>query len=148
VGHSYCVNFVHCVFSTKDRADLIPPALLEKLWAYVHGICRHDNVQLLANRRYSESYSPADFPSRSRSDLSEVINRIKSNSSRWLGEHANAFAWQEGYGAFSVGASQLTTVKEYIRKQEAHHRKRNFEEEFTELLRRHGVSFDPKYIYG
>ena len=147
MGHSYRVNFVHCVFSTKERAESIPADLQPKLWAYISGICNNDNIQLLAIGGTSNHvHLLLALPAAMR--LSEAINRIKSNSSRWVGERRNGFAWQEGYGAFSVGASQLSTVRDYVRKQEVHHRKRNFEQEFVELLERYGVSFNPKYMYG
>ena len=147
MGHSYCTNFVHCVFSTKDRSESIPPEIQEKLWAYVSGIAKNEQVPLLAiggtnNHVHLIIALPASV------SLSEAISKIKSNSSRWLGEHGSTFAWQEGYGAFSVGASQLQMLKNYIRNQEKHHKKRDFEEEFVALLKLYGVSFDPAHVYG
>jgi hypothetical protein len=65
-----------------------------------------------------------------------------------MGEQGIDFAWQEGYGAFSVSSSNLENVARYIRKQEAHHRRFDFEEEYRALLKKHGVEYDPKYIYG
>ncbi len=147
MGHSYCTNFVHCVFSTKDRRESIPSELQEKLWAYVRGIAKNEEVPLLAiggtnNHVHLIIALPASV------SLSEAISKIKSNSSRWLGEHGSSFASQEGYGAFSVGASQLQILKNYIRNQEKHHQKRDFEEEFVALLKLYGVSFDPAHVYG
>ena len=147
MGHSYCTNFVHCVYSTKDRCESIPTEIQEKLWAYVSGIGKNEQVPLLAiggtnNHVHLLIALPASV------SLSEAISKIKSNSSRWLGEHGSTFAWQEGYGAFSVGASQLQMLKNYIRNQEKHHQKRDFEEEFVALLKLYGVSFDPAHVYG
>jgi hypothetical protein len=65
-----------------------------------------------------------------------------------MAEKIGSFSWQEGYGAFSVSPSQVRTVKEYIRNQERHHRKRNFEEEFVLLLNKSGVDYDPRYLFG
>jgi putative transposase len=80
--------------------------------------------------------------------LAKTVLTVKSNSSRWLRQSVRHFAWQEGYAAFSVSVSLFPTVVRYIRNQEAHHRKMNFEEEFLALLRRHGVEYDPKFVFG
>jgi REP element-mobilizing transposase RayT len=80
--------------------------------------------------------------------LAKAIQLIKGNSSKWMGEQGIEFAWQEGYGAFSVSSSNLEQVEAYIRNQEAHHRKFSFEEEFLALLKKHGVEYDPKYVVG
>jgi putative transposase len=74
--------------------------------------------------------------------LAEIVQKVKANSSRWLGEQDIEFEWQKGYGAFSVSPSMLQTVKAYIRSQEEHHKKRNFEEEFLALLKKSGIAFD------
>jgi REP element-mobilizing transposase RayT len=77
--------------------------------------------------------------------LATAVQKLKGSSSRRLGK---GFAWQEGYGAFSVSPSQVAMVKEYIANQETHHRKRSFEEEFTEMLRKCGVEYDPQFVFG
>ena len=77
--------------------------------------------------------------------LSHIVNLLKSNSSKWLG---GEFAWQEGYGAFSVSASRVPAVKRYIEHQAEHHARRSFDEEFAALLQKHGVTFDPRYVMG
>jgi len=75
-------------------------------------------------------------------------NSGDANSSRWTHERGQKVEWQEGYGAFSVSASNLSVVERYIRNQAAHHRKMSFEEEFVALLRKHGVEFDAKFVFG
>jgi REP-associated tyrosine transposase len=147
MGHSYCTNFVHCVFSTKNRRESVPPELEERLWAYISGIAENEKLPLLAiggtsNHVHLLISLPASVA------LANAISKMKSNSSRWLGEHGIPFAWQQGYGAFSVGASQLPAVKRYIASQADQHKKRNFDEEFVMLLRHYGISFDPAYVYG
>jgi putative transposase len=74
--------------------------------------------------------------------LSKAIQVFKANSSRWLGEHGIDFEWQEGYGAFSVSASNTAAVKAYIEEQERHHARRNFEDEFTVMLKKAGKAHD------
>jgi hypothetical protein len=73
---------------------------------------------------------------------------IKTNSSRWINGRGKTFAWQEGYGAFCVSASNLAAVVRYIHDQEKHHRKMTFEEEYLALLTKHGVEFDPRFVFG
>lgn len=80
--------------------------------------------------------------------LTEAVALVKSNSSKWLREQNSEFAWQEGYGAFSVSSSNIETVIRYIQKQETHHRKITFEDEFIALLKRHKIPYDPKYVFG
>jgi putative transposase len=80
--------------------------------------------------------------------LAKAVFAIKSNSSRWSHERGQKVQWQEGYGAFSVSASNLPVVERYIRNQAAHHRKMSFEEEFLVLLKKHGVEFDARYVFG
>ena len=77
--------------------------------------------------------------------LATAVQKLKGSSSRWMGK---GFAWQEGYGAFSVSPSQVAAVKRYIANQESQHRKHSFEEEFTEMLRKCGVEYDPKFVFG
>jgi hypothetical protein len=79
--------------------------------------------------------------------LANAVALVKSNSSKWIGEQDKSFAWQEGYGAFSVSSSRVAAVIKYIDTQEAHHRKISFEDEFITLLKKHGVAFDPKYVF-
>ena len=80
-------------------------------------------------------------------DFSEAMQKVKANSSRWLGENGVRFEWQKGYGAFSVSPSLLPTVQAYIRNQEEHHKSRSFEEEFVALLKKSGVAYDAERIF-
>jgi REP element-mobilizing transposase RayT len=80
--------------------------------------------------------------------LAKAVLLLKSHSSKWMGEQGREFSWQEGYGAFSVSSSNLNAVMRYVQNQEAHHRKIGFEEEFRAILKRHGVEYEPKYVFG
>jgi len=81
--------------------------------------------------------------------LAEIANALKANSSRWIHDTLGiqGFAWQRGYGAFSVSSSQADAVRGYIQKQKEHHRRRSFQEEYLDFLKRHGVEFDPRYVF-
>lgn len=145
--HTYSTNLVHCVFSTKGRVDSIPDQFREQLYAYIFGIARNLGIGILAiggtcNHAHILMALPAKHP------LSDVVRDLKANSSRWMSEHDFRFSWQEGFGAFSVSPSQVVVLKEYIRNQAEHHKKRNFEEEFLLLLKKSGIEYDPKCVFG
>jgi REP element-mobilizing transposase RayT len=140
---------VHVIFSTKDRAELIPRDIQPRLWQYMGGLAREEfgaalQVGGIANHVHGLLSLRPDVP------LSHAMNRWKSLSSGWMHRTfpaAGAFAWQGGYAAFSVSESAAAKVVAYIREQEKHYRKRTFEEEFVEFLRRHNVPYDPRYVW-
>lgn len=147
MSHTYCSNLVHCVFGTKHRVNSISENIRGSLHAYLFGIARNLDVEILAlggtaNHVHILLTVPAKRP------LSDVVRDLKANSSRWMSENSPPFSWQEGFAAFSVSSSQAGKVKTYIRNQEQHHRKRNFEEEFLLLLRKSAVDYDPRYVFG
>jgi putative transposase len=143
VPQTYGANFLHCVFSTKDRKDLITPELRPKLWAYLFGIAKNLGIELLAvGGTTNHVHVLIALPPTLR--LAEALQKLKANSSRWMGEQGISFEWQKGYGAFSVSLSLLEMVKAYIRNQEEHHRKRSFEEEFRALLQKSGIAYDER----
>jgi putative transposase len=147
LSHSFAANHLHAVFSTKDRRDLIAKEIQPKLWAYLAGIGRNHGMVVpavggIANHAHVLFRLPVDLT------LANAILLLKSNSSKWMNEQGMRFAWQEGYGAFSVSASNVPAVIKYIQNQEAHHRKISFEKEYLALLKKHGVEFNPKYVFG
>src|SRR4051812_44296173 len=147
MSHSYCTNLIHCVFSTKERRPSIPEEMLEKLWAYMSGIAENHHIEALAiggitNHIHLLMAIPQTMT------VASAVNTLKANSSRWMHEHVSAFDWQKGYGAFSVSPSQVVPVKQYIRTQAEHHAKHTFEDEFTSLLKKCHVPYDPKYVFG
>ena len=147
MSHTYSSNLVHCVFSTKHRTDSIPELIQEKLYAYMFGIAKNLEIEILAlggiaNHVHVLLALPA------RKTLSDTVRDLKANSSRWMKRNQKNFAWQEGFGAFSVSPSQIPAVKAYIRNQAEHHRKRSFEEEFVAMLRKSGIEYDPKWVFG
>ncbi len=148
MSHTYVSALLHCVFSTKGRCGLIPPAKQPDLWAYFGGIARKNGFKVLAaggtdNHVHLLLSLPATMP------LAKAMQLLNGGSSKWMNDSgADSFAWQEGYGAFSVGISQLGETIAYIRSQAEHHRKRGFEEEFLAFLKKHGIEYDPTYVWG
>jgi REP element-mobilizing transposase RayT len=146
MAHTYNAHFVHFIFTTKDRKDTIPKELQEQLWAYLLGIANNLKIKLLAaggttNHVHLLLGLPATI------GAAEAIQKLKANSSRWLGEQGIKFQWQDGYGAFSVSPSLLDTVQTYIRNQAEHHQSRSFEEEFRALLDKSGVAYDAEKLF-
>jgi putative transposase len=147
MSHSYSNNYVHAVYSTKDRKNLIPPEFEKRLYPFIAAVAREHDIALLAvggmpDHAHLLFLLPATI------SLASAINTFKANSSRFMHEQGLAFQWQNGYGAFSVSASLLEKVTAYIRGQREHHKKMTFEQEFVALLKKSGVSYDPKFVLG
>ncbi len=147
MSHAFTRSHVHVVFSTKDRRKIISKDVQPQLWSYIAGICRNQKMVPVAVGGI-EDHVHLLFHLPPTLTLSKAISLLKANSSKWINEHGRGFAWQEGYGAFNVSASNLDRVAEYIRNQEKHHQKISFEDEFLVLLKKHGIEFDPKYVFG
>jgi putative transposase len=149
MSHTYSNLLTHFIFSTKDRAPLIEHAIRERVITYLGGITRELKGVALATNAVADHvhiliHMPADVAA------AEIMRVVKTNSSRWIHEQwpsRKSFAWQAGYGAFSVSESNCAAVREYIARQEEHHRRMTFQEEFVAFLKRHHVEYDPKYIW-
>ncbi len=143
--HTLSRNLIHCVFSTKGRLNLIQEP--EVLWKHLGVIAKAKEIPLLAAGGTKDhvhllvALSP-------KMTLSNAIQNLKAHSSRWMKEDVPAFAWQEGYGAFSVSESHRQTVLDYIAAQAEHHQKWSYEQEFMTLVRKAGVEYDPRYLFG
>jgi putative transposase len=103
--HTYCTNLIHCVFSTKERANSIADNIREQLFAYLFGIAKNLHIEILAlggtgNHIHILIAVPA------KESLSDIIRDLKANSSRWMSEKHHEFSWQQGFGAFSVSPSK------------------------------------------
>jgi REP element-mobilizing transposase RayT len=148
MSHTYSSNRVHVIFSTKERKKSLPDDFQPKLWAYMAGIAHNQGFEAMVIGRVSDHIHtllvlPPSLP------LAKAVQYLKGSSSKWINESASErFSWQEGYGAFSVSASQTEEVARYIRSQRAHHEKKDFATEFTEFLKKYGVAYDPEHVLG
>jgi len=149
MSHSYVSNLMHCTFSTRDRYPAIDSELESRLWPYLGGIARENRMKALAIGGTADHvHALLSLPGMM--SFAKAVQLIKGGSSKWMHDtfsNQEKFAWQEGYGAFSVSASQVPKTIAYINNQKEHHRKRSFQEEFLELLKKHGIEFDPRYIF-
>jgi REP element-mobilizing transposase RayT len=141
---------VHTVFSTKDRRpSLCDRALREEAHHYLGGILTHLDCQPLIVGGVEDHVHLLCALSRT-CDAATMVKEVKRGSSLWLktrGPELNDFAWQNGYGIFSIGFWQLGAVRDYIAGQEEHHRKTSFQDELRQLLHRYEMAFDERYVW-
>ena len=141
---------VHTVFSTKDRRPFLRDvSLRDELHRYLGGILAKRDCQPIVIGGVEDHVHLLSTLSRT-SEAAEMVKEVKRGSSLWLKTKTSDlhdFAWQNGYGIFSIGFSQVETVKNYIANQAAHHRKVSFQDEFRELLRKYEIGFDERYVW-
>lgn len=149
MGQSLNKIYVHITFSTKHRNSLISKEIEEELFSYVGGICKNlecNPIQVGGHRDHIHILCLLS----KKIALMDLIEKVKTNSSKWIktkGEQFLNFYWQNGYGAFSVNPSEIDVVVKYIEKQEEHHQKMTFQEEFRKFLKKYNVEFDEKYVW-
>jgi REP element-mobilizing transposase RayT len=149
VANTYSQIYIQTVFAVDGRLSLIRPDFKEELYKYITGIVRSKKQKLIAINGMSDhvhiliglkpAMALADLVRDIKADSSDFINRKK-----WI---RGRFCWQEGYGAFSYGHSQLDTIIRYIQNQEQHHRRRSFKDEYLAWLKKFEVPFEEKYIF-
>ncbi len=148
--HSFKILFFHLIWSTKGRQQWITADVRQRLYPYLGGIIKHqggelieiggmpDHIHLLIKQEILDG-------------LSNHIRDLKANSSRWVYQNfpgKKEFAWQEGYGSFSVSYSAVPQVREYIINQEKHHSSMTFEDEYKKFLKGCGISYDERFVLG
>jgi len=138
---------VHIVFSTKDRSPLLNEAVRQPLHAYLATVVRDKGCECFRVGGVADHVHLAVrlHPTKS---LSKLMEELKANSSRWVKAHGvKGFAWQRGYGAFSVSPADADALTRYIEEQETHHRKRDFQEEMRAFFEKYHVVFDERYVW-
>jgi REP-associated tyrosine transposase len=146
--HSFTSCLVHCVWTTKEREPFLRPDVRERLWPYLGGIAKQNQMKAFAIGGASDHVHvllslPATL------SIAKAMQLLKGNSSKWLRETfpmMRSFAWQEGYGAYSISISGVDATVAYIGNQAEHHRTRSFREEYTRMLEKHGFTFDESML--
>ncbi|MCF7803422.1 MAG: IS200/IS605 family transposase [Candidatus Marinimicrobia bacterium] len=148
MAHSYAALFIHYIFSAKNRQHLITPDIEPRVWKYLGGIARDNDMKSLAAGGTSNHiHMLVELPRTM--FVAKGIQLIKTGSSNWISEtfkSLNDFEWQRGYGAFTVSVSRIEPTIEYIKNQKEHHRHRTFKEEYLLFLDKHGVDYDKRYV--
>ena len=150
MSHTYTSILAHVVFSTQDRRPLIDPSLAERLHPYLGGIARENGFKTLgiggvADHIHLLLSLPGATP------IAKAVQFLKGDSSKWIHDTMKGrreFAWQDGYGAFSIGMSQIDDTLRYIANQAEHHRQTTFQDEYRAFLTRHGIDIDERYVWG
>ena len=147
--HSFTSCLMHCVWATKERRPLIKPELQQRLWPYLGGIARENQMKAIEVGGMPDHVHvllclPSTLP------IARALQLIKGGSSKWVHdtfpEH-RLFRWQVKYGAFGVSVSLLERTIQYIKNQDIHHRRMTFQLEFVALLKRHQIAYDERYLW-
>jgi REP element-mobilizing transposase RayT len=150
MANTFSQIYFHIVFSTKNRENLLHTDIETRVWAYIGGIARkHKMTALQVGGIDNHIHALVGVPTTA--SASQVAKYLKGDSSHWIhGEFPGlrSFAWQDGYGVFSVSKSLIPTVVDYIKRQREHHKRQTFEEEFVELLKLHEIDYDERYLWG
>jgi putative transposase len=149
MANTFSQIYIQTVFAVSGRLSLIKPAFKEDLYKYITGIVRNQGHKLITINGMPDhvhiliGLKPAVA-------LADLVREIKADSSNFVNRNKwvhGKFSWQEGYGAFSYGHSQLDTIILYIQNQERHHKRSLFKDEYLSLLRKFDIAFDDKYVF-
>ena len=150
MANTYTSLHYHIVFSTKNREPWSVRDIEERIWAYIGGIARTHKMTALQiggvdDHIHALMTAPAIIAP------AQIAQYLKGDSSKWIHDqfrNLHGFGWQDGYGAFTVSKSNLPEVVRYIQNQREHHRKNTFQDEYLEFLRKHGIEYDERYLWG
>lgn len=150
MANTFSQIYLHFVFSTKNREPWIKPTIEERVWAYIAGIAKAHGLTAIQVGGM-EDHIHALTSSATTHSPSHIAKSLKADSSKWIHNEFTGmaqFAWQDGYGVFSVSRSEIDRVVQYIRNQREHHAKQKFEDEYASLLKLHGIDFDERFLLG
>ncbi len=150
MANTYSALFYHFVFSTKNRTAFIRPEIEARVWEYIGGIARGNKMTAVQVGGVDDHIHALIMAPPTLAPF-EITKYLKRDSSKWIHESftdLRDFGWQDGYGAFTVSKSNVPSVASYIQNQRAHHRKQGFQDEYREFLKKHGVDFDERYVWG
>jgi len=149
MANTFSQIYIQTVFAVNGRLSLIRPEFKEELYKYMTGIVRNNGQKLISINGMSDhvhiliGLKPAMA-------LADLVREVKTDSSIFIKKKKwvrGKFSWQEGYGAFSYGHSQLDTIIRYIQNQEQHHRRRSFKDEYLAWLKKFEIPFEEKYVF-
>jgi putative transposase len=142
-------NYIHLVFSTKKRQEIIDKVIRPDLFAYLAGVCINQNCPAIIVGSHT-NHVHILFNLSKNISLKQLVGKLKTASSKWMklqGAKYKEFFWQNGYGAFSVSKNELGKVKEYILNQNSHHKKHSFKDEYVRLLEQYDVDYNLDYLF-
>lgn len=149
MANTYTQIYIHVVFAVQGRQNLIPKEHKEELHKYITGIIQNKKQKLIIINSMPD-HIHLFIGMKPITALSDLVRDLKNNSSNFINAKKwvrGKFNWQEGFGAFSYGHSQIEVVVKYIQNQENHHAKKTFKEEYLEMLKKFNVEYDEKYLF-
>lgn len=149
MANTYTQLYVHVIFAVKGRSNLISIKWKEELYKYINGIIKNKNQKLMIINGMPDHLHLL-IGLKPDCVLSDLIRDIKSNSSRWINEQKlvrGKFEWQTGFGAFSIGQSQVPIIINYILNQEEHHKKKKFKDEYVDFLNAYQIDYKLEYLF-
>ena len=149
MASTFTILLCHFIFSTKNRVPMISSSLEPELYRYIGGILRGEGATLIEIGGMPDHVHIV-VQMKPTMAVANLMMHVKAGSSKWVNASRRLpprFGWQDGYGAFTVSASQLAGVRAYVRNQAEHHRQRTFQEEFVEFLNRHGIEYEERYLW-
>ena len=149
MANTYTQIHIHAVFAVQNRMSLINISWQERLYKYIIAVIQKHGHKVLSIGGMADHVHIL-FGFRPTQALSNLIQEVKRDSSEWINKEKlvmGKFSWQEGYGAFSYGKSQIPDVANYIETQERHHKKHTFREEYIEFLKKFDIEYDERYIF-
>jgi putative transposase len=149
MANTFSQIYIQTVFAVSNRQSLIKPRFKEELYKYITGIVKNQGQKPIAINGVADHLHML-IGLRPAKALADLIQEVKADSANFINRKTwvrGRFSWQEGYGAFSYGHSQLDTIIHYIRNQEEHHKKSSFRSEYLTLLRKFDIAFEEKYVF-
>ena len=149
MANTYSQIYIQTVFAVEGRLSLIRPEFKEDLYKYITGIVKNQRQKLISINGMSD-HEHILIGLRPAMALADLVREIKADSTNFINKKKwvhGRFSWQESYGAFSYGHSQLDTIISYIQNQEKHHRRRSFKDEYLAWLKKYEIPFEDKYVF-
>jgi len=149
MANTYTQLYVHVVYAVESRDNLIAPKWKNELYKYITGIITNKNQKLMAVNGMADHVHIL-IGLKPDCNLSDLVRDIKANSAKFINDKnwiAGKFEWQTGFGAFTIGQSQIDKTVKYILNQEEHHRERTFRDEYINFLKAYKIDFKPEYVF-